>query len=207
MGEEPPPPADEGPTSPTGDAGLPVGGSVDALVSLVERGAGVELRDRTRSDGGPAPVDTERVTLLTRESGDLVDGLSARLVDAGAIVTVLPHVDPTVVQAMRRAARPEASSTNVRVVFAGPARTRVTGPGGAAIRAALAARSIDWHASEARAPVGFLLADDRAVVGGFDDGRLETVLSSTDDAVGSWVAATCRRYLGAADSTATTTRE
>ena len=208
MSEEPPmSPTDDGSASPADDARPPVDGSVDALVSLVERGAGVDLRDQTRSDDEQAPIDTERVTLFTRESGDLVDGLATRLVNADALVAVLPRVDPTVVRAVRRAARPESSSTDVRIVFAGPARARLRGPRGAAIRAALASRSIDWYASGARAPVGFLLADDRPVVGGFDGGRLETVLSSTDDAVCSWVAETCRRYPGAADSTAATTNE
>lgn len=199
MDEESAPPADA--------VGPAVGGSVDALVSLVERGAGVELRDQTRSGGGSVSVDTERVTLLTRDADDLGDALAARLSDASALVAVLPHIDSAVVRAVRDDTRPKTSAADVRIVFVGPARERIMGPRGAAIRAALAAQSIDWDASSARAPVGFLLADDHAVVGGFDNGRLEAVLSSTDDAIRSWVAATCRRYHRAADSTSSVAHE
>ena len=173
--------------------------SVDALVSLVERGAGIDLRNGVPSDDDPAPIDTERATLVTRDAGDLVDSLATRLADASAIVAVLPHIDSAVVQAVQSDVRPAASSTDIRIVFVEPARTRISGPRGTAIRAALKAQSIDWYASDVSAPVGLLLADEHAVVGGFDDGRLETALLSTDDVIRSWVAETCRRYLRSAD--------
>jgi len=181
------------------DVVSPADKSVDALVSLVERGAGIDLRNGMASDDDPAPIDTERATLVTRDAGDLVDSLATRLADAGAIVAVLPHIDSAVVQAVQSDVRPAASSTDIRIVFVEPARTRISGPRGTAIRAALKAQSIDWYASDVSAPVGLLLADEHAVVGGFDDGRLETALLSTDDVIGSWVAETCRRYLRSAD--------
>jgi len=181
------------------DVVSPADKSVDALVSLVERGAGIDLRNGMASDDDPAPIDTERATLVTRDAGDLVDSLATRLADAGAIVAVLPHIDSAVVQAVQSDVRPAASSTDIRIVFVEPARTRISGPRGMAIRAALKAQSIDWYASDVSAPVGLLLADEHAVVGGFDDGRLETALLSTDDVIGSWVAETCRRYLRSAD--------
>jgi len=181
------------------DAVSPADKSVDALVSLVERGAGIDLRNGVPSDDDPAPIDTERATLVTRDAGDLVDSLATRLADAGAIVAVLPHIDSAVVQAVQSDVRPAASSTDIRIVFVEPARTRISGPRGTAIRAALKAQSIDWYASDMSAPVGLLLADEHAVVGGFDDGRLETALLSTDDVIRSWVAETCRRYLRSAD--------
>ena len=181
------------------DAVSPADKSVDALVSLVERGAGIDLRNGMPSDDDPAPIDTERATLVTRDAGDLVDSLATRLADAGAIVAVLPHIDSAVVQAVQSDVRPAASSTDIRIVFVEPARTRISGPRGTAIRAALKAQSIDWYASDMSAPVGLLLADEHAVVGGFDDGRLETALLSTDDVIRSWVAETCRRYLRSAD--------
>ena len=181
------------------DAVSPADKSVDALVSLVERGAGIDLRNGMASDDDPALIDTERATLVTRDAGDLVDSLATRLADAGAIVAVLPHIDSAVVQAVQSDVRPAASSTDIRIVFVEPARTRISGPRGTAIRAALKAQSIDWYASDVSAPVGLLLADEHAVVGGFDDGRLETALLSTDDVIRSWVAETCRRYLRSAD--------
>ena len=181
------------------DVVSPADKSVDALVSLVERGAGIDLRNGMASDDDPALIDTERATLVTRDAGDLVDSLATRLADAGAIVAVLPHIDSAVVQAVQSDVRPAASSTDIRIVFVEPARTRISGPRGMAIRAALKAQSIDWYASDVSAPVGLLLADEHAVVGGFDDGRLETALLSTDDVIGSWVAETCRRYLRSAD--------
>ena len=181
------------------DAVSPADKSVDALVSLVERGAGIDLRNGVPSDDDPAPIDTERATLVTRDAGDLVDSLATRLADAGAIVAVLPHIDSAVVQAVQSDVRPAASSTDIRIVFVEPARTRISGPRGTAIRAALKAQSIDWYASDVSAPVGLLLADEHAIVGGFDDRRLETALLSTDDVIRSWVAETCRRYLRSAD--------
>ena len=181
------------------DVVSPADKSVDALVSLVERGAGIDLRNGMASDDDPALIDTERATLVTRDAGDLVDSLATRLADAGAIVAVLPHIDSAVVQAVQSDVRPAASSTDIRIVFVEPARTRISGPRGTAIRAALKAQSIDWYASDVSAPVGLLLADEHAVVGGFDDGRLETALLSTDDVIRSWVAETCRRYLRSAD--------
>jgi len=181
------------------DVVSPADKSVDALVSLVERGAGIDLRNGMASDDDPALIDTERATLVTRDAGDLVDSLATRLADAGAIVAVLPHIDSAVVQAVQSDVRPAASSTDIRIVFVEPARTRISGPRGTAIRAALKAQSIDWYASDVSAPVGLLLADEHAIVGGFDDGRLETALLSTDDVIRSWVAETCRRYLRSAD--------
>ncbi len=196
------PPANEESATNPDDAAQPVDGSVDALVSLVERGAGIDLRDTTSPDDTPTPVDAERATLLTRDAGDLVDGLARRLATTNSLVAVLPHIDSTVIQTVQSDARSAVSSADVRIVFAGPARARVTKPRGTAIRAVLTARSIDWYTSDERAPVGLLLADEHAVVGGFDQGRLETALLSTDDAICTWVAETCRRYLKSADSRA-----
>jgi len=197
--ESPTHPIDEMSTTTPDDVVSPADKSVDALVSLVERGAGIDLRNGMASDDDPALIDTERATLVTRDAGDLVDSLATRLADAGAIVAVLPHIDSAVVQAVQSDVRPAASSTDIRIVFVEPARTRISGPRGTAIRAALKAQSIDWYASDVSAPVGLLLADEHAVVGGFDDGRLETALLSTDDVIRSWVAETCRRYLRSAD--------
>jgi len=205
MNEEPPgaptdeAPTDEGPATNLNDAAPPVDGSADALVSLVERGAGIDLGDVVLPDDASTPVDAERATLLTRDAGDLVDGLATCVTDAGALVAVLPHVDATVVRTVQSDARPAVSCADVRVVFVGPARARISGPGGTAIRAALTMRSIDWYVSAASAPVGFLIVDEHAAVCGFDHGRLETALVSTNDAIRSWVAETCRRYLEAAE--------
>ena len=199
---------EESPTQPTAepsvtnsdDAVPPADGSVDALVSLVEHGAGIDLRDTITSERNPTTTDTERATLVTREAGDLVDAIAAQLADAGSLVAVLPRIDSAVVQAVGSDVRPGGPSVDVRIVFVGPARTRISGPGGTAIRAALTAQSIEWYVSDVTAHVGLLLADEHAVVGGFDNGRLETALLTTDEAICSWVAESCRRYLETANS-------
>ncbi|WP_128905812.1 transcriptional regulator FilR1 domain-containing protein [Halorubrum amylolyticum] len=92
-----------------------------------------------------------------------------------------------------------ADGGTVRLVFAGRAADRLVGPSGTVIRSILAEHGIDAYRYEGDAPIGVLLVDDRAVVGLFDERGLAALLWSDAPAIREWAAATCRRYLSAAD--------
>ncbi|WP_123621568.1 hypothetical protein [Halorubrum sp. CSM-61] len=87
----------------------------------------------------------------------------------------------------------------IRLVFTGRAADRLTGPAGTAVRSVLAERGIDAYRHDGDSPLGVLLVGDRAVVGLFDEDGLAALLWSDAPAVREWAAATCRRYLSAAE--------
>ena len=155
-----------------------------SLVRLIERGADVSL--------DPLPAS---VTVVRRADGDPGDRLASLLEAASSVVAVVPQLDTTLLADRSML----ADDTDARIVLTGVARERVTGASGGVARAALTSRAVDWYVHDAALPVGFLLADDRAAVGAFDDGRLSAVALADHERVCAWVAATCRRTLAAAE--------
>ncbi|MDB2240875.1 transcriptional regulator FilR1 domain-containing protein [Halorubrum ezzemoulense] len=89
-----------------------------------------------------------------------------------------------------------------RVVFTGSAADRLTGTTGAVVRRALADRGVDAYRHEGESPIAVVLADDRAAVGLIDGAGVAALLWTRDAAVREWAAATCRRYLDAAEPVA-----
>lgn len=148
----------------------------DGLASPPEAVAVVERGD----DPGPA---ARLAALLERPD----DG-------AGAVVGVIPRADSSL--ARRVAGEFEG---DVRLVFTGRAGDRLGGLAGAAVRSALDARGVEAYRHEGDSPVGVLLVGGRAVVGLFDQDGLAAVLWSDAPPVREWAAATCRRFLAAAD--------
>ncbi|WP_144923412.1 transcriptional regulator FilR1 domain-containing protein [Halorubrum salsamenti] len=87
----------------------------------------------------------------------------------------------------------------VRLVFTGRAANRFTGPSGAVLRSVLAEHGVEAYRHDGDSPIGVLLVDDRAVVGLFDESGLAALLWADAPTVREWAAATCRRYLSAAE--------
>jgi len=161
-------------------------------------------------------VDAESVTLRA-DDVDLIErgddpGPAARLpalVAAGdTVVGVVPRADPQLVRRLLGDTGDESiadidvgesDSGTVRVVFTGRAAGRLTGTSGPVVRSILAEHGIDAYRHDGDSPIGVLLVDDRAVVGLFDERGLAALLWSDAPAVREWAAATCRRYLSAAE--------
>ncbi|WP_435075234.1 hypothetical protein [Halorubrum sp. HHNYT27] len=135
---------------------------------------------------GDDPDPAARVAALLERTGESDGG--------DAVVGVIPRADPSLA---RRVTRDLDAET--RLVFTGSAAQRLGGPAGAPIRSALAARGVKSYRHEGETPVAVLLVGDRAVVGLFDERGLAAVLWSDAASVREWAAATCRRYLAAAE--------
>jgi len=144
-----------------------------SAVTVVERG----------DDPGPEAVLS---ALINRVADDAAS-------DA-ALVGVVPQIDSSL--AGRIAADLDAET---RLVFTGSAADRLGGPGGAAVRSVVSAHGVESYRHDGDSPIGLLLVGEHAVVGSFDDGGLAAVLWSDAPPVREWAAATCRRYLEAAD--------
>ncbi|WP_049906467.1 transcriptional regulator FilR1 domain-containing protein [Halorubrum aidingense] len=152
------------------------------------------------------------------DAGDLGDALDGRLrvVERGdrpapsaralellageneSIVGVVPRIDPALVRGLSRGLSGSIGG-DVRLVLTGTASERLTGAVGPAVRSALADRGVDAFVHDGHSTVAVLLVAERAVVGLFDGDGLAAVAWSDDPAVREWAAATCRRYLAAAD--------
>jgi len=161
-------------------------------------------------------VDAESAHLRA-DDGDVVERgddpdptarLRALVASGDTVVGVVPRADPQLVRRLLGDADGgsiggldlgEADSATVRVVFTGRAASRLTGTSGPVVRSILAGRGIDAYRHDGDSPVGVLLVDDRAVVGLFDEEGLAALLWSDAPAVCEWAAATCRRYLSAAE--------
>lgn len=179
-----------------GDDGSP--GAV--LRELVAEAVGVE-----GSEAGAIAVDLA-------ERGD-DPGPAARLralvAAVDSVVGVVPRADTALARRLlgsgdddgldAEIGRDAERGRSVRLVFTGRAANRLTGPSGTVIRSVLAERGIDAYRHAGDSPVGVLLVGDRAVVGLFDERGLAALLWSEAPAVRKWAAATCRRYLSAAD--------
>ena len=120
----------------------------------------------------------------------------ADVVGAGdeSVVGVVPRVDPSLARRVG-----DAIDGETRLVFTGSAADRLDGPAGAAVRSALSGRGVEAYRHGGDSPVGVLLVGVRAVVGLFDDRGLAAVLWSDAPPVREWAAATCRRFIDAAD--------
>ncbi|MFO8115531.1 MAG: hypothetical protein R6U01_09280 [Halorubrum sp.] len=166
---------------------------------MSDDGPGASLRAfvETAVDG-----DSEgpRESFTVLERGDdpgpaaRLSALVERLDGGDSVVGVVPRADPSLA---RRVAGGLDAET--RLVFTGSAGDRLDGPAGAAVRSALAAQGIEPYRHEGDSPVGVLLVGERAVVGLFDERGLAAVLWSDAGPVREWAAATCRRFLAAAE--------
>lgn len=138
----------------------------------------------TDGDGDAAPAD-----LLVETVGG-----------ARSLVAVVPRIDAGIAGRLNAALEPDgAESVDARIVVTGRAADRLRGATGSVARAALAARGVETHRHDGGSPVAVVLADDRAAVGLVDDGGVAALLASDAPVVREWAAATCRRYLAAAD--------
>ena len=169
---------------------------LDGRVEVVERAAEVGNQD----GGGDAPADpAERLA-------ELVGG-------ADSVVAVVPRFDADLARRLNASLTPEGdgdasggdpgSETTrpraVRIVFTGAASNRLSGLTGPPVRRALADRGVDAYRHGGESPVAVVLAGDRAAVGSVDGDGIAALLWSGDPAVREWAAATCRRYLDAAE--------
>lgn len=120
----------------------------------------------------------------------------ADVVGAGdeSVVGVVPRVDSSLARRVG-----DAVDGEIRLVFTGSAADRLGGPAGTAVRSALSGRGVEAYRHGGDSPVGVLLVGDRAVAGLFDEGGLAAVLWSDAPPVREWAAATCRRFLAAAE--------
>lgn len=162
------------------------------LRTLVEQGVGEPFADLAD------PVDAV-------ERGDdpgPTDRLPALIPDDVSVVGVVPAIEPSLARRVVGDGVGEgAADAEVRLVFTGSASEHLTSPSGAAIRTLLARRGVDAYVHDGDSPVGILLVGERVVVGLFDADGLAALLWSDAPAVREWAAATCGRYLDAAERT------
>lgn len=158
-----------------------------SLRALVESAVGGDL-------GGP-----ETPVTVVERGGD--PGPAARLSalversDGGdSVVGVIPRIDPSLARGVA-----DGVSGEARLVFTGSAGDRFGGPAGAAIRSVLDAHGVEASRHGGDSPMGVLLVGERAIVGLFDERGLAAVLWSDAPPVREWAAATCRRFLAAAE--------
>jgi hypothetical protein len=175
---------------------------------------GAILRGLVAEAVGVEGSDTEAIAADLVERGD-EPGTAARLfgiVGSGdAVVGVVPRADPALARrllgdsdrvddgSIGGVGDEGTDGRTIRLVFTGRAADRLTGPSGTVIRPVLAERGIEAYRHDGDSPIGVLLVDDRAVVGLFDERGLAALLWSDAPAVREWAAATCRRYLSAAE--------
>ena len=170
---------------------------------MSDGGPGAALRALVAAAVGDGRADpTDAVTVVERGDdpgpGVVLPALISRVADDAAgdasVVGVVPRIDPSL--ARRVAADIDAET---RLVFTGSAADRLAGTEGAAVRSVLSAHGIDSYRHDGDSPVGVTLIGERAIVGSFDDSGLAAVLWSDAPPVREWAAATCRRFLAAAD--------
>ena len=168
------------------------GTAAETLASLVARATGEHVAPDDVVDRGGSPSPSEHV--------------GERLGTADSVVGVVPRIDPSLVERLNRERTGESDDGDdgehrnlaARIVLTGRARETVTGPAGAVVRGGLSS-DVRLYEHDGDSPVGLLLADDRAVVGAFDDAGLAAVLIAEEPAVRNWVAETFQRYLSAAE--------
>ena len=173
-------------------------------------------------DADPASLGdrTDVVERASESTGDTgapagsrapVERLADLIGAADSVVAVVPRFDAELAGRLNASLRAggEASDADVaaganaprevRVVFTDAAADRLAGATGAVVRRALADRGVDAYRHEGESPVAVVLCDERAAVGLVDEAGVAALLWTNDAAVREWAAATCRRYLAAAD--------
>lgn len=180
------------------DADTP--GSV--LRELVAEAVGAEGTEGEEQAEG----EDEAVPFGLVERGDDPDPaarLPALIAAGDSVVGVVPRADAALARRLlgdgTESIGGGVRDAPVRLVFTGRAADRLAGPTGAATRSVLADRGVDAYRHDGDSPIGVLLVGDRAVVGLFDEAGLAALLWSDEPAVREWAAATCRRYLSAAE--------
>jgi hypothetical protein len=174
--------------------------SLDRRVDVVERGSGSAGDEAA---GGDSATPAERLAGLVGE--------------ADSVVAVVPRFDADLARRLNAAlaagdegadGRDEGADGQLdsagapreaRIVFTGPAADRLAGATGPVVRRALADRGVDAYRHGGESPVAVALGDERAVVGLIDDSGVAALLWTDDPSVREWAAATCRRYLDAAE--------
>jgi len=145
-------------------------------------------------DGDPSGLE-ERVAVAERgDDPGPATRLSGLVAGDDSVAGVVPRIDASVARSVA-----DEVEGRVRLVFTGRAGDRFDGPAGAAVRSILSDRGVEAYRNEGDSPVGVLLVGDRAVVGLFDDAGLAALLWSDAPPVREWAAATCRRFLSAAE--------
>ncbi|GAA0717750.1 hypothetical protein J2744_000517 [Halorubrum trapanicum] len=166
----------------------------------------------------------DRVEVVERSGGAADEGVTAdpakRLAglvgSADSVVAVVPRFDADLARRLNASLAAtdgdgDAGDSNgserdatvpgdVRVVFTDAASDRLSGATGPVVRRALADRGVDAYRHDGESPVAVVLADDRAAVGLIDGDGISALLRTDAPAVREWAAATCRRYLAAAES-------
>ena len=170
--------------------------SLGDRIEVVERGSGSAGDDAA---GGDSATPAGRLADLVGE--------------ADSVVAVVPRFDADLAGRLNAALAAEGDAADgridpesgasapreARVVFTGSAADRLAGATGPVVRRALADRGVDAYRHEGESPVAVVLADDRASVGLIDGDGVAALLWTDDPAVREWAAATCRRYLDAAE--------
>ena len=169
---------------------------LDDRVEVVERGDESEGDDAA---GGAASTPAGRLAELVGE--------------ADSVVAVVPWLDADLARQLNASLKGGGDGTDggtdpgsasnaprsARVVFTGSASDRLAGATGPVVRRARADRGVDAYRHGGESPVAVALADDRAVVGQIGGDGVAALLWTDAPAVREWAAATCRRYLDAAE--------
>ncbi|SFR59061.1 transcriptional regulator FilR1 domain-containing protein [Halorubrum sodomense] len=165
-------------------------------IEVVERGSGSEAVDAA---GDAAATPAGRLAELVGEADSVVAVVPRFDADLARRLNASPAAggDETDGESDQefRASAPRA----VRVAFTGSAADRLSGAAGSIVRRALVDRGVDAYRHEGESPVTVALVDDRAVVGLTDGDGVAALLWTDDPSVREWAAATCRRYLDAAE--------
>ena len=178
--------------------------ALDGRVEAIERAG--EPRDDGTDEGAPGGPTG---------SADPADRLAELVAGTDSVVAVVPRFDADLARRLDASLAAgegnEGDDTpgseadapqNVRIAFTGAAGDRLGGLTGPAVRRLLADRGIDAYRHDGDSPVAVVLAGDRAAVGAVDADGIAALLWTDAPAVREWAAATCRRYLDAAEPVA-----
>jgi hypothetical protein len=179
---------------------------LDERVDTLERGRA--SADDEATESGPAGEGA-----VSGDIGTPAGRLAALVGESESVVAVVPRFEADLARRLNAAlaagddggdgatdTEPDAvAPREARVVFTGAAADRLAGATGPVVRRALADRGVDAYRHDGDSPVAVALGDDRAVVGLVDDAGVAALLWTDDPAVREWAAATCRRYLDAAE--------
>lgn len=154
-----------------------------ALVGFLERTLDTEFDelDATTVITGPEPTPAAQLRSL--------------VVDAGAVVGVLPAVPSSLLESVGGVGGLRAS-----VVLTGAARKRLDGPALSVVESRLAETAVTVYGHDGNSPAGLCLLDETAVCVAFDAaGEPTALVVSRAPELQAWVGETCRRYRDEAD--------